>query len=173
MTLFRTLLLAAVAASVAGDASAHVVFVTPKATAGAYWSDALKVTHGCDGSPTVAVRVEPPAGLVVTRPQPKPGWTLEIERERLAQPVAGEGGELQTERVKAITWRGRLTDDQFDTFGLAAKLPAQPGALAFRVVQTCQTGESRWEEIPVAGGPRPEHPAAILVVEPAGGGHAH
>lgn len=173
MTLFRTLLLAAVAASAAGAASAHVVFVNPKATAGAYWSDALKVTHGCDGSPTVAVRVEPPVGLIMTRPQAKPGWTLHIERERLAEPVAGEGGKLLTERVKAITWRGRLTDDQFDIFGLAAKLPAQTGPLAFRVVQTCEKGESRWEETPVPGGPRPEHPAAILVLEPAGGGHAH
>jgi uncharacterized protein YcnI len=158
------------AVSMAGAAQAHVVFVQPHAAAGAHWAGALRVSHGCDGAATTSVRVEIPAGILVARPQPKAGWTVAIEREALAEPVTAEGGGVLTERVSAITWTGRLPDDQFEEFGLAAKLPGQAGTLAFPVTQTCEGGEIRWSEIPVAGAPRPAHPAPALTLQ-AGPAH--
>ena len=77
---------------------------------------------------------------------------------------------MLTERVSAITWTGRLPDEQFEEFGLAAKLPAEAGALVFPVTQTCEQGVSRWTEAAVAGEPRPTHPAPVLTLQ-AGAPH--
>lgn len=166
-----SLLIASLAAAVlAGAAQAHVVFTQSTATAGAHWAGALRVSHGCDGSATTSVRVEIPEGIVVARPRVPAGWSVAIERQPLARPVAAEGGGMLTERVSAITWTGRLSDDQFEEFGLAAKLPTAPGPLVFPVIQTCERGESRWTEVAAAGGPRPAHPAPVLALQ-AGAAH--
>jgi uncharacterized protein YcnI len=159
------LLLAGLAAAVAGPALAHPVFAQPDVSAGSHWAGELRLGHGCAGSPTTSLRVEIPEQLVVVRPQPKPGWTVEVEREPLAEPVAGEGGRLITERVTAITWTGRLPDDQFDVFGLAARLPDAEGPLAFDIIQTCEAGQVAWNEAASPDGARPAHPPAILRVQ--------
>jgi len=158
------------AAALSGAAQAHVVFTQPTAPAGGHWAGALRVSHGCDGSATTSVRVEIPAGIIVARPRVSAGWSVAIERQPLAEPVAAEGGGFLTERVSAITWTGRLPDDQFEEFGLAAKLPVEAGALVFPVIQTCEQGEARWTETSVAGSPRPGHPAPVLTLE-AGSAH--
>lgn len=161
----------------AGGAQAHIVFDQPQGRAGAYHAAALRVGHGCGTSPTVAVRVTIPAGVDTARPQPKPGWLLEVEREPLARAVQAEGGQAQTERVTAVTWRGRLAADQFDAFGLLLKLPKADGVLVFPVVQTCEAGERRWTETAPAGKPwgSVPNPAPVLRVggapaEPASSG---
>ena len=159
-----------VAVSMAGAAQAHVVFAQPVATAGAHWAGALRVSHGCDGAATTSVQVEIPFGIVVARPQPKAGWMIAIEREPLTAPVAADGGDMLTERVSAITWTGRLPDDQFEEFGLAAKLPVEAGMLAFPVTQVCEQGEIRWTEVAAIGAARPAHPAPVLTLS-AGAAH--
>ncbi|WP_374515865.1 YcnI family protein [Brevundimonas sp.] len=163
----KTLLLAGLAGLIAGPALSHPVFAEKEAVAGAHWAGELRLGHGCDGSPTTSLRVEIPEALLVVRAQPKPGWTLDVEREPLAQPVAGEGGRMIVERVTAVTWTGRLTDDQFDVFGLAAKLPDAAGPLAFDVIQTCESGVVAWNEAAGADGSRPAHPPAMLNLIPA------
>jgi len=162
---------AGAAALIAAPAGAHVVLNPGQAAPGAYYAGAFRVSHGCSGSPTVALKVTIPAGVVTAKPRPKEGWTLTIEREPLAQPVTGEGGQTIRERVKAVTWRGRLPDDEFDEFGLMLKLPDAAGPLYFPAVQTCETGETRWVEIPAPGAARPATPAPVLEVTPAAGGH--
>ena len=167
-----SILIAGLAATaLAGAAQAHVVFTQPTATVGGHWAGALRVGHGCDGSATTSVRVEIPAGIVVARPRVPAGWSVAIEREALDEPVRAEGGGLLTERISAITWTGRLPDEQFEEFGLAAKLPDTSGPLVFPVVQTCERGEARWTEIAVAGAPRPSHPAPVLTLQPGPGHH--
>ena len=154
--------------TLANAAAAHVTLADPQATPGAYYTSAFKVTHGCAGSATTALRVEIPSAIMVAKPQPKPGWTVQIEREPLAIPVKGEGGRMLTERVKAITWRGGpLLDEDWDQFGIMAKLPDAPGKLYFPAIQTCQTGEERWTEVPAPGeSGRLAHPAPVLTVSP-------
>jgi hypothetical protein len=154
---------------IAAPAAAHVVLSPAQAAPGAYYAGAFRVSHGCSGSPTVALRVTIPPGVLSAKPQPKAGWSLSIEREPLARPVKGEGGQMLRERVKAVTWRGRLPDDEFDEFGLMLKLPAAAGPLYFPAVQTCETGETRWVDIPVPGAARPATPAPELEVTPAAG----
>lgn len=165
------LIAVAAAATLAGAARAHIVFAQPAATAGSHWAGALRVSHGCDGSATTSIRVEIPAGILVARPRTPAGWTVAIEREPLAEPVTAEGGGRLTERVRAITWTGRLPDDEFEEFGLAARLPEAAGPLAFPVTQTCEQGQVRWTEAIVAGAARPAFPAPVLTLQPGGAHH--
>ncbi len=161
-------------AAIASPASAHIVFAQPEAAAGSYYAGFLRVGHGCGDSATTAIRVEMPEALPSVRPQPKPGWTLEIERKRLDTPVAAEGGGTITERVSAVVWKGRLPADQFDQFGLLMKLPAAAGPLYFPTTQSCETGSNGWTAIP----PSPDlwhslpRPAPMLNVTDAEG-HGH
>ena len=165
----RTLTLAAVAAALPAAALAHVVMSPATAAPGGYYAGDLRISHGCEGSATLAVTVMIPPSVASAKPQPKPGWTLEIKREPLPQPVPGEGGQMLRDHAGTITWRGRLPDDQFDTFGLMLKLPADAGPLYFKTVQTCEKGENRWTDIPAPGaawGSVP-HPAPVLTLKPA------
>lgn len=134
----------------ASAASAHVVFAEPEAAPNSYYVGFLRVSHGCDGSPTHEIRVEIPEGVNIARPQPKPGWEVSIERAPLAEPIASEGGAI-TERIAAITWRGELAAEHFDQFGIMMRLPDRPGPLYFPVTQTCAEGELSWREIPAPG----------------------
>jgi periplasmic copper chaperone A len=142
--------LIALAALLPAAAGAHVVFDQPQATAGGYYTGFLRVTHGCGDSPTVSVRVDIPDGVVSARPQPKPGWTLRIEREPLASPIKGEGDAAITTRVTAITWTGQLPPDEFDQFGLSLKLPDAAGPLYFPTTQRCEAGVNAWTAIPAS-----------------------
>lgn len=146
--LYKTTLFAAAVALIAAPAAAHVVFAEPNAAAGSYYAGFLRVSHGCGDADTVSLRVEILPAVLSARPQPKPGWTLKIERAKLPQPDAGEGGATITERVTAVTWTGRLPADEFDQFGLMMKLPASVGPLYFPAVQTCTKGENAWTAIP-------------------------
>lgn len=181
----RLLLLASDIALLAqAPASAHVVLATPEARPEAYYVGAFRVSHGCGVSPTVAFRVEIPDGINTARPQPKPGWTVEIERTPLPAPVQTEGGPI-TERVSAVTWRGLLPPDQFDDFALLMKLPNRAGPIHFRAFQTCEQGGRAWVDVPAAGQNAHdlENPAPMLMLRrpaaaaaapaPASDPHAH
>lgn len=136
------------AALLPAAAPAHIVFAEPEAPAGGYYAGFLRVSHGCGASPTRAIRVELPAGVISARPQPKPGWTLTIEQAPLAVPIRGEGGATITRRVSAITWTGTLPADQFDQFGIMMKLPADSGPLYFPTRQSCESGSNDWVNRP-------------------------
>ena len=135
--------------AVAAPASAHITLAEPSARAGAAYPALFRVSHGCDGSPTVALRVEIPEEVTGAKPEPKAGWSLQVETAPLAKPDR-PGGKVSV-RVVAVTWRGRLDAHQADRFGLLVKLPARPGLLYFPTVQTCERGENRWTQIPAPG----------------------
>lgn len=146
----RALLVAALLAALGGRASAHIVLSQPSFEAGQNYAAFFKVEHGCEGSPTIALRVEIPEGVTVLQTPPKPGWILTPERTN------GE--------VRAVTWRGKLAPKDADQFGLFVKLPAKPGTLYFPTLQHCEKGETRWSEIPAAGQAWRDvpHPAPML-----------
>jgi uncharacterized protein YcnI len=140
----RKLILLAALLAAPVPAFAHVVAAPGEAKAGSYSAIAFRVGHACAaGDTTLKLRVEIPDGVASARPQPKIGWTIDVEKDG--------------DRATAITWTGRLPDDQFDDFALLMKLPAQPGALVFPVIQSCEKGESQWTEIP-----DPERPGEKL-----------
>jgi uncharacterized protein YcnI len=146
--------LAALAALAATPAFSHITLLNREAHVGTSYMAVFRVPHGCAGSATTAIRVRMPAGVVTAKPQPKPGWTIEIKRARFDEPVADKGAKV-LEGVTEISWSGgKLPDEYYDEFavqvGLADSL--QPGkTLYFPVVQECEKGIDRWIEIPAAG----------------------
>ena len=160
--------LAACLLTAAGPAAAHVVLAQRAAPVSSYYKASFQVGHGCEGSATVAIRVDIPDGIAVAKPQPKPGWDVTTERGPLANPATVHGKTV-TEGVRSITWRGGpLADDHFDEFGAMLLLPAQPGRLHFRVLQTCERGAIDWAAIPEPGSEPPRAPTPALdVFDPA------
>ncbi len=151
-------------------ASAHVTLETRQAPAGVYYKAVLRIAHGCNGSPTVAVRVRLPENVSDVKPQPKPGWTLETVKQKLVQPYTDAEGRVVTESVREIHWRGGLLlDEHYDEFVFRIRLPNKPGeTLYFPTVQECREGTHRWIEIPGPKGARREQgePAPHLKLLP-------
>lgn len=170
-----TLALALAAAALSHPAAAHVTILDPVATAGKPFRAAFKVGHGCDGSATTSVSILIPDGVVAVKPMPKPGWTLEVKKERLAKPYETHGKTI-TEDVKRVTWSGGpLPDAFYDEFVMQLRAPETPGKLYFKAEQVCEKGRWDWVEIPAAGKTRRDYraPAAELEVRAAPGAHAH
>jgi uncharacterized protein YcnI len=143
-------------------ASAHVVAAPGEARAGSYAAIAFRVGHACGaGDMTLTLRVEIPDAVASARPQPKPGWTVAVEKS--------DEADAAKRRATAVTWTGRLPDDQFDDFAVLMKLPAQPGELVFPVIQTCAAGESQWTEVPdpQRPGEKLTRPAPVVRLTPA------
>ncbi|MDX8498974.1 DUF1775 domain-containing protein [Mesorhizobium sp. VK4C] len=157
-TALRMALTASAVAS-AQPASAHITFEAKTVEAGTTVRFVLRVPHGCAGSATVAVRISIPEGLSEARPQPKPGWTLDIVSaapETTASTEAGDGAHAvqHDAAVKEISWSGRLEDAHDDEFIFRAKVDAAAAGkdLFVPVVQQCEAGLARWIEIPPPGG---------------------
>jgi uncharacterized protein YcnI len=161
--------LAAVLAA-GGPAAAHVTLEAKEAFAGSYHRATLKVPHGCQGSPTVRVRLRLPAQVTAAKPMPKPGWELQIVRQRMENAIRGAHGEMIVDRVSEIVWSGGpLADAHYDEFVLQVVLPNTPGeVLAFPVVQECAQGVHRWIQLPEAGksGSDLKEPAPLLRLLP-------
>lgn len=174
MKAFALLLGLGLAASVA---QAHVVLDTPEAEAGKSFRAALRIGHGCDGKPTRQVIVSLPEGLRGAKPQPKPGWTLQVSKAPLKTPYESHGKPVLEDTVEvhwtANTEADYLQDAWFDEFVLRATAPAQPGVLWFKVRQLCTQGEWNWAEIPSNETPKPRAPAAKLTVKPSAAPAAH
>jgi uncharacterized protein YcnI len=136
------------------DVAAHASLEQETAFSGNSYRGVLRITHGCNGSPTVTVRVRIPDGVTRTKPMPKPGWTLETVVMTLDEPYERNDA-IVTEDVRELIWRGGLlSDDFFDEFVFRADLPEtiEEQTLYFRTVQECENGEfHRWIEIPGPG----------------------
>lgn len=158
---------------------AHVVLEEPAALAGSSYRASFRVGHGCAGSPTTGIQVYLPAGVRGAKPMPKAGWALTTRRAPLAQPYESHGKTVR-EDVVEISWTVQnpaqaLPDDWYDEFVLRVTLPAQAGALWFRVLQTCASGQLDWADIPAQGTSTRgmKTPAVLLEVLPGGSASAH
>jgi len=147
----RPLLPVLAAALLSATAHAHIVLDQKSAPAGSYYRGALRVSHGCDGSATVAITVRIPDGVRGAKPMAKPGWTIERQLGKLDKPYQSHGRTV-SEDVTAITWRGGpLPDHQYDEFVLQLQLPETPGPIWFKVLQQCETGQTDWSMLPATG----------------------
>jgi uncharacterized protein YcnI len=174
--LIATLAIITAASAVFG----HVVLEDQAALAGRSYKAVLKVGHGCEGSPTTAMRVTIPAGFKGAKPMPKAGWRLDIKTAKLTVPYDSHG-KLVTEDVSEITWTAaskdsHLPDGYYDEFVMRGGLPKQDGAMWFKVLQTCDKGSNDWSQIPALGIDMTglKSPAALLEIIPSGAaGHQH
>lgn len=140
----------------AGTAAAHVES-TPAGAEGA--TDDAGITtivfsfdHGCDGSPTTALRVQ--LGEQVTEPVPvdPAGWTSSIG-------PAGTSGQV-------LEWSGgSVPDGEAGRFELRARVVGTEGDVVyFPTVQQCAEGEHAWIEVPERGADEPENPAPSITL---------
>ena len=114
---------------------AHVGFAKRQVVLAPSVELTLRVPHGCDGSPTLRLRMRLPRAVASVSPQPKDGWTV-------AQ--TGEGG------AREVIWSGNLPDKQTGAFSFTMTIEASAKAgdtIHFPVVQECAKGVSRWIDI--------------------------
>ena len=144
----RPLLLSSVlVAAMAGAstmAAAHVGFTKRQAPLASTIDSILRVPHGCNGSPTVRLRMRLPKAVTGVRPQPKEGWTIT---------QTGEGA------AREVAWSGALPASQTGDFAVSMDIDAsvKPGEIVFfPLVQECERGVLRW--IDVKGSPSADAP---------------
>lgn len=138
----------------AGAVDAHPSLERQEATVGAPYKAIVRVPHGCDGSPTLRVRVQIPEGVIGVKPMPKPGWTIETTRGAYAEAHPYYHGAVLKEGVREIVWNGRLADDNYDEFvfvGFMAKTLSGGSRLHFPTIQECEQGQQAWAEVAAAG----------------------
>ncbi len=158
--------------ALAAPAGAHVTLETPSAAIGSTYKAVLRVPHGCKGSDTTRIRVRIPDGAVAAKPQPKPGWTLDVVQGDYARPEKLHGATI-TSGVREISWSGDLPDAYYDEFVFRVSLSSSlkpGGTLYFPVVQECKQGVDRW--IDTSGKEDAESPApGIKLLAPAKASH--
>ncbi|TCL73612.1 copper chaperone PCu(A)C [Rhizobium sp. BK251] len=176
MRFIRTMGLSALICASATTASlAHVTFLDNHAPQDRTSLLTLQIPHGCDGKATTEVRVKLPEGFVFAKPQPKPGWELEVIKGDYQRTYDNHGDAVKSGPLE-IRWKnGNLSDDFYDTFVIQGKVSgvAAGGSLAFPVTQLCGADASvTWDEVATEGAdPHSlKNPAPVLEVV-AGQGH--
>ncbi len=153
MTLSRLGTLAAALMAVSTPALAHVTFENGQATPNSTYKAILRIPHGCDGKPTLKVRIRIPEGIVAVKPMPKPGWKLETAKGAYVRAYQ-VNGEAVSEGVTDIVWSGSLDDGYYDEFVFQTRFTDayQPGATVFfPVVQECDGTVEEWVQVPAEG----------------------
>jgi periplasmic copper chaperone A len=173
----RALAVAAVAfVAAAPMAAAHVTVNPREAPKGGYAALAFRVPNERDDSGTTALEVNMPEDHPVAsvRVKPKPGWSYEVEHRTLDEPLDSHGNEI-TEVVSKITWTGgEIQPDEYEEFEVSmGRLPEDADQMVFPSLQTYASGEVvRWIDDPAEDGEdEPEHPAPVLTLVDADGGH--
>jgi len=86
----------AVVLGVASPAFAHVTVQPSEAEQGGYATVAFQVPNESDDASTVRLEVTFPEDHPITsvRTQPVPGWTVQVDKAPLENPIGGEGDEI-------------------------------------------------------------------------------
>lgn len=137
-----------------GVAHAHATFETDTAPTESTFKAVLQVPHGCDGKPTTEVQIKLPEGFVFAKPQPKPGWELEVIKGDYQKTYDNHGEKVSSGAVE-VRWKGgNLSDDYYDTFVVRGKISGfdKETVLAFPTTQLCGTdGKVVWDQIATEG----------------------
>ena len=68
-------------------ASAHVTLSADTTAAGSYAVLTVSVPHGCDGAATTKIAISMPEAIPQVTATRNPYWDLEVQSERLAEPI--------------------------------------------------------------------------------------
>ncbi|MDM0012156.1 copper chaperone PCu(A)C [Variovorax sp. J22P168] len=131
---------------------AHVTLPPGGAAAGSDYDAAFRVGHACaDAKSTTGIRVQLPEGFTLLQAQPRAGWKLASTPREVSWQAEGPQAALPGSERAEFVVRGKLTD--------------KPGALYFKVLQSCDVGSADWAQLPVAGSSEKQAlPAARLDV---------
>lgn len=163
-------LVAGVALAVAAPlaAAAHVHVSPGESPAGTSTRLDFTFSHGCDGSPTTALRFDLPAGIDAVTPVLDGAWTI-------AREVGADG--IATRLVYAAVQPVEDGVSATVSMDVVFASTAADTDVAFPVVQECAAGETAWAEVPEAGQDPHEldAPAPVVAVGPvaADDGHGH
>ncbi|WP_018239797.1 DUF1775 domain-containing protein [Ensifer sp. BR816] len=172
------LLTAGLTLAATGMAHAHATFEVDSTPSEKTFKAILQVPHGCDGKATTEVQVKLPEGFVFAKPQPKPGWELEIIKGDYQKSYDNHGTKVSSGPVE-IRWKGgNLPDEFYDTFVIRGKVSGldKETVLAFPTTQLCGAdAKVVWDQVPAAGEDAHalEHPAPTVTVTPASAEQAH
>lgn len=137
----------------AGVASAHVTVVPNETTQGKYEVFTVKVPSENETIPTTKIEVKIPEDVDVTRLEPKPGWSYELQKD-----VSG--------KITSITWTSEgegLSPTEFGIFNMSGKVGDDAKEIVWKAYQTYQDGSVvEW-----VGAPDAEKPASVTMVNPA------
>jgi uncharacterized protein YcnI len=163
-------------------ASAHVTVTPEAADEGGYTELHFRVPSESKTAATMRIKVDLPTTSPFTsvRVKPVPGWTAEIVKGKLPQPVTVEGATI-TEAPLSVTWtasdaQSQLTADQYQTFSLSVgRLPKSGTTVLLPAEQTYSDGTVRnWDDPLVDGQAEPEDPAPFFTTTAAAPGqHGH
>ncbi|MFC5747305.1 YcnI family protein [Actinomadura rugatobispora] len=156
----------------ATGAAAHVTANPRTAEQGSFAKVSFRVPNERDDAETVKLVIDMPAGHPIEHVSVRqvPGWTVKVEKAKLAAPVKIEGGEL-TEAVSRITWSGgKIGAGRFEEFDVSmGPLPSNAERVLFKAEQTYSSDEVvKWDQDPGSGQNEPEHPAPELKLTPKG-----
>lgn len=165
--------LLAIAAPLA--ASAHVTVDPGQAEAGSYTVVTVKVPNESETAGTTKVELTLPTDTPFSsvRYVPVAGWTAELVRETLPEPVKVGESEI-TEAVTKVIWTAEpgseITAGQLQLFPLSVGPVPDTGSIVLAADQTYDDGSVvSWSETEEGA----EHPAPVLYVndEPVGDHH--
>jgi uncharacterized protein len=172
----RTIVAAAAVASLVlpAAAGAHVTVQPREVPAGAFTRLDVRVPNEKDDQGTTKVDLQLPDGFAFVSYEPRPGWTVNVEREKLDKPIEIEPGFEVDEQVTRVTFTGDgktgiVNPGEFTDFGLSVRTPAGKAGdkLTFKALQTYEKGEVvRW-----IGAEDADEPAPVVTLTEAGGGH--
>ncbi len=155
---------AILALAVPSMAGAHVGVSPDALVAGDHGVLTFSFSHGCENSPTTALRITMPEGLASVAPTMDSDWNIQVER--------GEDG-----LVSAVTYTAvaPVPTDLRGAVSMGVGLDeSTPDTLAFPVVQQCVEGAAEWTQI-AENGEDPhslDAPAPVVsVTAAAAGGH--
>ncbi|MBB6669726.1 YcnI family copper-binding membrane protein [Cohnella nanjingensis] len=155
-----TLLLALfLAFGFAGVASAHVVVSPSEAPQNSYQVFTIRIPTESESASTTQVKLEVPEGVDVSRFQPFPDWTYELERNN-------DG------KIVSVTWKASgqgLSPTEFGQFSFQGKVAENAGDLTWKAHQTYSDGTV----VDWTGAADADKPASVTKVTPAVAGDAH
>ncbi|MCY8233357.1 YcnI family protein [Priestia endophytica] len=135
--------------SFVGAASAHVVVYPQEVTQGSYEKFTVRVPTEKD-IPTTKVKIDIPKDVEISRFEPKPGWTYELEKD-------------SSGLIKSVTWTATgegLSATEFGEFSMQGKVGDSAEKIAWKAYQTYKDGSVvAWE-----GPADAELPASITKV---------
>lgn len=151
------------AGGAAGTAFAHVTVQPAEVPQGSYQVFTVLVPTE-KPSATIAVKIAIPDGVNISRFEPKPGWTYEIERN-------GDG------KIVSVTWKATgpgLAETEFGEFKMQGKVADDATELVWKAYQTYADGEVvEWTGAPDADGPRPASVTRVTPAASGADGHGH
>jgi uncharacterized protein YcnI len=141
-----------------GLASAHVTVQPQEVPANSYQVFTLRVPSEKEVA-TTQVKVEVPAGVDVSRFEPKPDWTYELEKN-------ADG------KITAVTWKttgAGIGATEFGQFNFQGKVSADAKELVWKAHQTYSDGSV----VDWSGPADADKPASVTTVTAAAGGDGH